>query len=84
MPRPSRRDGNTLEERTAANLTLAQDDVVTRREQSTFPPSPPALCGHPHPCATITGVVEPYFDGAPPRRALYTTNAPVSKTLELM
>jgi hypothetical protein len=58
-PRPSKRDGNTLEEHTAADLTLTQDDVVTRGTQSMIPPSPPALCGHPQPCATILGIMEP-------------------------
>jgi hypothetical protein len=89
-PRPSKRDGNTLEERTAADLTLAQDGVVMWGERGMFPPSPPALCGHPQPCATILGVVEPSpvlwipVPMGAPHRALYSTSSPVSKILELV
>jgi hypothetical protein len=89
-PRPSKRDGNTLEECTTANLMLAQDDAVIWGERGTFPSSPPALCSHPQPCATIPGAVEPssalwihVLMGAP-HQALYSTSAPVSKTLELV
>jgi hypothetical protein len=88
-PRPSKRDGYTLEERTATDLMLGQDSVVTRGERSTSPPSPPTQCGHPQPCTTIPSAVEPFptlwkpcSDGAPPCRPLYSTSAPVSKMYE--
>jgi hypothetical protein len=43
---------------------------------------PPALCYHPGHCGTIPGAIEPCSDGAPPRQALCSTNASISKTLE--
>jgi hypothetical protein len=82
--RPSKGDGNTLEKRTVADPTFAHDSAMTRGGRSTSHPSPAALCGHPRSCATIPEVVEPCFDGVPPRRTLYSTSAPVGKTLELM
>jgi hypothetical protein len=82
MSHRSKRDGNTLEERTAADLTTAHDGVVTRGKRSTFPLSHPALCVHPQPCATIPGALVSCSSEVPPRRALYSTSTPVSKTLE--
>jgi hypothetical protein len=55
----SKRDGHTLEESTAADLTLGQDSAVTRGERSTSPPSPPTQCGHSQPCTAIPSAVEP-------------------------
>jgi hypothetical protein len=82
MQRPSKRDGNTLEERTTGDLTPAHDGAVMQGKRSTFSPSTSALCDHPQPCATIPGAVESCSGEAPPRRALYSTSTPVSKTLE--
>jgi hypothetical protein len=58
-PHPSKGDSDALEGRTITNPTLIQDDVATQGKQSTSPPSPPALCGHPRRCAVIPGTAEP-------------------------
>ena len=42
----------------------------------------PALCSHPQRCAAIPGVVEPCYDGTPPRRPLYGMGAPAIEAHE--
>jgi hypothetical protein len=52
---PSKEDDGTLERSTATYPAPAWDGVVTSRQRSTSPPSPPALCSHPCRCAAIPG-----------------------------
>jgi hypothetical protein len=81
-PHPSKGDGNTLKERTAANLTLTEDGIMKRGEQIMSPASPLALCGQPRPCATSPGTVGSCSGGTPPCLPLCSPVSPVCKTLK--
>jgi hypothetical protein len=56
---PSKEDGRTLEKGTDTYPAPTQDNVVTSDQWSASPPSPPAMCGHPRHCATISGTAAP-------------------------
>jgi hypothetical protein len=55
---PSKEDGGTLKRRTTAYSAPAWDGAVTSGQQGAFPPSLPALCGHPGHFSVIPGTVE--------------------------
>jgi hypothetical protein len=56
---PLERGRWNLERGTAACPVPAHDGAVTSYQWSTFPPSPPALCGHAHHCGAIPGTAAP-------------------------
>jgi hypothetical protein len=59
MSHPSKEDNGTLERGMYIDHAPARNGAVTSDQWSASPPSPPALCGHPHHCATIPGTEEP-------------------------
>jgi hypothetical protein len=56
---PSKEDSGILEKGTDIYPVPTQDNALTSDQWSVSPPSPPALCGHPHHCATIPGIAAP-------------------------
>jgi hypothetical protein len=59
VPHPLKGDSDALEECTTTNPATVQDVTVTQGERSTFPSSPPTMCGHLGRYGPISGVVEP-------------------------
>jgi hypothetical protein len=58
-PHPSKEDAETLERGTDACPVPARDDAGISDQCSVSPPSPSALCGHPHRCAAIPSTAMP-------------------------
>jgi hypothetical protein len=79
---PSKKDGGALEGKVNNYATPCKDNTVTSGRRDRSPPSPSALCDHPHRpqrhpghCITIPDVVEACGDETPPRWLLYPRTA---------
>jgi hypothetical protein len=57
---PSKKDGGTLEGKTHDYSAPTRDDAVTSGQWERSPPSPLALCNHPHHSGAIPATASPY------------------------